>query len=221
MSKKDKSKQYIFPKWTNNLPTFLLLGLLLKVTFIVFVMYYWFSPKHYEVGYAPDQPIPFSHQLHAGELGVDCRYCHNFVDQAAHSNIPSTETCMNCHNVIKKDSPHIMKIRESYTEGKPIEWVQIHKLPHYSYFNHSAHLNAGVSCVSCHGRVDQMEVVHQSEPLSMGWCLDCHRAPEKHLRPKHLVTKLDWKAENQLELGKMLKDKHNIYPGEDCNTCHR
>lgn len=216
-----KSNHYVFPKWSNKLPIFVLAGLGLLGALVVFIVYYFFSPKHYYVGYAPEQPIPFSHQIHAGELGMDCRYCHNFVGEAAHSNIPATETCMNCHKVIKKDSPNIQKIRESYADNTPIEWVKIHKLPDYVYFNHSAHINKGVSCVSCHGRVDQMDVVHQAKPLGMGWCLECHRNPEKYVRPKEFVTKLDWKADNQLELGKMLVEKHNIYPGESCNTCHR
>lgn len=221
MSKSHQNSEFQFPKWVNKLPLYILAGLGLTFVTVVFVFWYWGSPKHYEVGYKPEQPIPYSHRLHAGELGIDCRYCHNQVENSPHANIPPVETCLNCHNMIKTDSPHIAKLKEAFATNTPIEWVQIHELPDYAYFNHSAHLNAGVSCVSCHGRVDQMEVVHQVEPLSMGWCLDCHRAPEKHLRPKDQVTNLGWKSENQIEQGLALKEQYKIYPGEDCNICHR
>jgi hypothetical protein len=212
---------YLFPKWTNKLPLFFISGFFLFVSVLIFVFWYWFSPKNTDVGYAPTQPIPFSHQKHAGQLGIDCRYCHYTIENAAHAAIPSTETCMNCHKVIKTDSPHIVKLRQAYEQNKPIEWVQVHKLPDYVYFDHSAHLRAGVSCVSCHGRVDEMSVVHQVEPLSMSWCLECHRAPEKFLRPRAFITKLDWKSDDQITEGLRLKQAHHIAPREDCNTCHR
>ncbi|MEK9657902.1 MAG: cytochrome c3 family protein [bacterium] len=217
-----KKSRQIFPKWANHVPMIVGLSLFSLLSFVVFVFWYWFSPKHLNVGYQPEQPIPFSHRLHAGELGLDCRYCHTQVQKAGHSNIPATETCMNCHSVIKTDSPHIKKLHESYANDEPIPWVRIHSLPDYTYFNHSRHVNSGISCVSCHGRVDQMEVVRQVEPLSMGWCLDCHRKPEKHLRPVEFVTKLDWHPkEDQLTLGKRLKKKYDIQPKEYCSTCHR
>lgn len=213
--------QSTFPKWTNSLPLVVLSGLTILLAFIVFVFWYWFSPKNLNVGYRPSQPIEYSHRLHAGELGIDCRYCHQSVEIAAHAGIPSTETCMNCHKIVKTDSPEIQKIHESYNSGEPIEWVRVHRLPDYSYFDHSAHVSAGVSCVSCHGRVDQMEIVSQVEPLSMGWCLECHREPEPHLRPVEFVTKLDWSTEDPVALGKALREAHNINPREDCSTCHR
>ena len=222
MGKKNNMNKNIFPKWTNKLPLFILIGLKLKVAIIVFIFVYWFTPKHLEIGYQPTQPIPFSHKMHVGELGMDCRYCHNNVDKAAHSNIPSTETCMNCHNQIKTDSPHIAKIKKSYITGEPIKWVKVHMLPDYAYFNHSRHVNSGISCVSCHGRVDQMEKVYQAKRLSMGWCLECHRAPEKHLRPIDKVYQMDWEPEeDQITLGLKLKDKYNINPKEHCSVCHR
>lgn len=212
----------IFPKWTNKLPLIVLITLKVKIAVIIFIFVYWFTPKHLEVGYQPEQPIPFSHKLHNAELGIDCRYCHNNVDKAAHSNIPATETCMNCHNQIKKDSPHIAKIKKSYLENEPIKWVKVHMLPDYVAFNHSRHVNSGISCVSCHGRVDQMEKVYQAKRLSMGWCLECHRAPEKHLRPKDKVYQLDWVAkENQIEMGLRLKEEYKINPKEHCSVCHK
>ncbi|MGE4170458.1 MAG: cytochrome c3 family protein [Candidatus Margulisiibacteriota bacterium] len=211
----------IFPKWANRVPGFIMWGALLFLCFIIFVFWYWFSPKNTDVGYAPRQPIPYSHKLHVGELGMDCRYCHYTIEKSGAAAIPPTEVCMNCHNVVKKDNPEIMKIRDSFATGKPIEWVKVHRLPDYVYFNHSRHVNSGISCYSCHGRIDKMEVVHQVQPLSMSWCLDCHRNPEKNLRPKEFVTQLDWKAEDQEKLGLELKKKYHINPGEDCSVCHR
>lgn len=222
-SKNEKNVKYtdLFPKYSNLIAPALLPALLVLVSSVVFIFWYWGSPKNYNVGYKPEQPIPFSHRKHVSELGMDCRYCHNTVEQTAHAAIPPTETCMNCHKLIKPDSPHILKLRESMATGEPIDWVQIHRLPDYAYFDHSKHLNAGISCVSCHGRIDQMDVVKQVKPLSMSWCLECHRAPENHLRPKSQITNLGWEAENQKEIGLKIKEENQIYPGEDCNTCHR
>lgn len=218
----EKKQKQIFPKWTNQLPLVVIISKAILLTGIVFIFVYWFTPKHLEVGYQPKQPIPFSHKLHSGELGMDCRYCHSNVNKAAHSNIPTTETCMNCHSQIKKDSPEIAKIHESYYSNKPIKWVKVHMLPDYAYFNHSRHVNSGISCVNCHGRVDQMEVVYQAKRLSMGWCLECHRAPEKFLRPKDKVYQLDWEPEeDQITLGLKLKETYNINPKEHCSVCHR
>ncbi len=217
---------FLFPKWTNKITGFLLIGLIISLGFSIFVFWYWFSPDNLDVGYSPKQPIAYSHKLHVSELGIDCRYCHHNVETAAHANIPTTETCMSCHQIIRKGtSPssekNIAKLVEYYEKGEKINWVRVHFLPDYTYFNHSAHINAGVSCVSCHGRIDQMEVVHQSKPLSMGWCLECHRSPEKHLRPKELITQLDWKADDPITLGKKIKIANNVSPKEDCSTCHR
>jgi len=210
----------IFPKWTNQLPIIILIALTGAVSSVVFAFWYWGSPQHLEVGYQPEQPIPYSHRLHAGELGIDCRYCHTNVAESSHANIPATETCMNCHNKIKTDSPHIKKLQESYDNNEPIEWVNVHQLPDYVYFDHSRHVNSGVGCVSCHGKVNKMEVVFQAESLSMSWCLDCHREPEKHLRPKDKVTDLDWKPKDQKKLGLLLKEEYHINPGVNCSVCH-
>jgi hypothetical protein len=213
---------FLFPKWSNYLPTLVLIFLLGGLLITVFIFWYWFSPKHLNVGYQPEQPIPYSHRLHAGELGIDCRYCHTQVDKGAKASIPPVETCMNCHKIVKKDSPHIIKLREAYINNEPIEWVKVHHLADYSYFNHSRHVNSGISCVSCHGRIDQMEVVRQVEPLSMSWCLECHRNPEKHVRPKDKVADMYWHpSEDQEVLGKRLVELYHINPREDCSTCHR
>ena len=215
----------IFPKWTNQLPLKVLAGAALVVTALTGGITYYFTPKYTNVGYQPVQPVPFSHAIHADQLGLDCRYCHSYVEKAAHSNVPSTQTCMNCHSQIKQNSPRLALVRESYKSGKPIEWVRIHKAPDYVYFNHSAHVNRGVSCVSCHGKVNEMAVVWQHEPQSMSWCLDCHRAPENHLRPLQYITNLNWKPEDigatQKQLGAELKAKWGVNPPVTCNGCHR
>jgi len=190
--------------------------------YAVVLMAYAFSAENLNVGYAPEQPIPFSHALHAGELEMDCRYCHNTVEKGAMAAIPPTSTCMNCHKSIRTDSPLLKPLFESAETGKPVEWVRVHDLPEFAYFNHSAHLSAGVSCVECHGRVDQMERVRQEEPLSMGWCLECHREPQTHLRPRELVTDLGWEThEDRFELGERLMEENHIHPRQDCTTCHR
>src|SRR6185436_7315136 len=154
------------------------------------------------------------------------RYCHNTVEETGHAAVPPTQTCMNCHKMIWTKSPNLMLVRESDSTDKPIEWLKVHDLPDYVYFNHSAHVTRGVGCVTCHGRIDLMPEVYQKEPLSMGWCLDCHRAPDKNLRPPELVTKMDWTPpghteDEKLAFGKELRQKNNINPPTDCSTCHR
>jgi len=186
------------------------------------VIYLGFSPKATDVGYMPTQPVPYSHALHVGQLGMDCRYCHTGVEVAAAATIPPTQTCMNCHSKVRADSEKLIPVRESYATGMPVPWIRIHDLPDYVYFDHSAHVRRGVGCVSCHGRIDAMEVVFQDQSLSMGWCLECHRSPENHLRPVEFVTQLDWvPEEDQLALGTRLRETNNINPPTDCNTCHR
>ena len=210
----------IFPKWTNEAPRRILIGAIIIVNALVFGVWYFFSPEFTNVGYAPEQPVPYSHQLHVGQLGMDCQYCHTQVNESKYANIPATQTCMNCHNQIATNSEKLAPVRESWETNQPIEWVKVHMLPDYAYFNHSAHVNVGVGCESCHGRVDRMEVVYQAEPLSMGWCLDCHRAPEKHVRPVDEVTTMGYQVDNQLEIGRELVAKHNIKAPTYCQACH-
>jgi len=179
-------------------------------------------PRNLDTGYAPEQPVPYSHKLHAGTMGLDCTYCHYTVTKAAFAAIPTTEVCMNCHNKVKEKSEKLAPIRESYKTGDPVEWIHIHKLPDYVYFNHRAHVTAGVSCVSCHGRIDQMVVVRQVQPLNMGWCLECHRNPAPNLRPANLVTKLDWVPDRDpVEIGNEIIAAKNIHPPTNCSGCHR
>jgi hypothetical protein len=143
----------IFPKWTNQLPTMVAVGAPIVLVSVVLFVWYFFSPKWTDVGYSPKQPVAFSHQLHAGQMGMDCRYCHSTVERAAFASIPPTETCMGCHSMVQAKSPRLQLVRDSYQSGKPIEWVKVHMLPDHAHFNHSAHVTAGVNCASCHGRI--------------------------------------------------------------------
>jgi len=214
----------IFPKWTNITPLLLIAGLIGTGSFAVGVIWYFGSPKFTDVGYRPIQPVPFSHRLHAGELGMDCRYCHASIEKSYEANIPPTQTCMNCHSMILPESEKLQPIRESFKTGKPMKWVRVHKIAEFAYFDHSVHLNAGVGCLSCHGKINEMEVVEQKKPLSMGWCLDCHRNPTQHLRDlsKVAVTDMNWTPpENQLEIASRLIQEKNLNPPEDCSACHR
>src|SRR5688572_23348979 len=215
---------FVFPRWANK--TRALAGVLLGAAplYLTGLVWYGASPKTTDVGYEPKQPVPYSHALHAGQLGLDCRYCHNTVEQAAHAAIPATQTCMNCHETVHTKSEKLAPVRASWETNEPVEWVKVHDLPDYVYFNHSAHVTRGVGCVSCHGRVDQMEEVFQQEPLSMSWCLDCHRNPEKNLRPPAEATNMTWAppdGQDPIEYGKMLREKNHLNPSTDCSTCHR
>ena len=238
-----------FPRWTNFLPLKIAICAGAVATGAVFAFTYYATPKTLAAGYQPSQPIPFSHKIHVDQLGLDCRYCHSFEDVSGTSNVPGNNTCWNCHQHVQKESPKLQPLRDRMIDpdpadpskrhpdfGKPIQWVRVHKLPDYVYFNHSAHLNRGISCQSCHGDVDRMETVYQKNSLSMGWCLECHRAPENHLRPLEEVFNLKYDPqvyfnEHQSEmeklgvkkpedLGKVLKEHWNIHAKETCATCH-
>ena len=212
----------IFPKWTNSLPTILAVAVLAGGTAVIAGINYYFSPKFTDVGYRPKQPVPYSHKLHAGDLGIDCRYCHSTVEVSAKANVPPTQTCMNCHKLVLPESEKLAPIRESYATKVPMQWVRVNKLPDYAFFNHSAHLRAGVSCVSCHGNVAEMEVVSQKQPLSMGWCLDCHRNPAPNLRPESEITNMNWTAPaDQAQFADSVIAAKKIKPPVDCSGCHR
>jgi len=192
------------------------------VVYIVVLITGVFSPEMSALGYAPEQPVAYSHALHAGDLGIDCRYCHIGVETTAKATVPPTSTCMNCHATIKTESAALALVRESAATGEPIPWVRVHDLPDFVYFNHAGHIQSGVGCVSCHGRVDRMTVVEQAEPLNMAWCLTCHRNPDASLRPQEFVTDMDWVAAGDAAgLGAELRAAHNINPSTDCTTCHR
>ena len=212
----------IFPKWTNRVPVMVLGGLLLSTPVALVGIGYYASPEFTDVGYRPVQPIPYSHKLHAGELGIDCRYCHARVEVAAVATLPPTKICMNCHKVVARDSAALEPLRESAASGAPIEWTRVHKLPDYAYFDHGVHIRAGVGCASCHGAIQEMEVVQQAKPLSMGWCLDCHRNPDMHLRPLGEVTNMEWSPpKTQMAMAKQIRRERKINASTDCSACHR
>ncbi len=214
----------IFPPSSNRLPVQILVGVGILGVLLNAAVWYYFTPKYTRVGYTPIQPVAFDHSLHATQLGMDCRYCHSAVEVSSHSNIPNTQTCMNCHRAVKPDSPKLAAVRESWKTGAPVPWVRIHQTPDFVYFNHSAHVNRGVSCFSCHGSINHMRVISHDQPQSMSWCLDCHRAPELKIRPRDKVFDLDWKAtspEAQKELGQKLVHEWNVKPPVTCAGCHR
>ena len=212
----------IFPKWTNRIPIAVAIGFLPFSAVAVTLVYYYGSPKFTDVGYRPVQPIPYSHKLHAGELGIDCRYCHAQVEVSPVATVPPAKTCMNCHTVILRDSAALEPLRESMITGNPIRWIRVHNVPDYAYFDHSIHVGAGVGCASCHGEIHKMEVVQQAKPLSMRWCLDCHRDPDMHLRPLDEVTNMEWMPlKDQKDLAKEIRAERGINPSTDCSACHR
>lgn len=214
----------IFPKWTNTVPLKGVIVLCLLATAITLGITYYATPKYLRVGYEPIQPVAFDHDLHVTQLGLDCRYCHTYVDRSHESNIPSSSTCMNCHNQIQPDNPALAPIRESYRSGEPVPWVRVHMVPDYVYFNHSVHVNRGVSCVECHGEVNEMQVVAQKKSFSMAFCLDCHRHPEQALRPLDKVYQLDWHPKDlkvHQEQAAQWVEEWNVNPPQSCSGCHR
>lgn len=169
-----------------------------------------------------EQPVPFSHEHHVGGLGIDCRYCHTTVETSSFANIPATKICMNCHSQMWATSPILEPVRESYRTGRSIAWTRVHDLPEYVYFNHSIHVSKGVGCSTCHGRIDKMPLTWQAQPLTMEWCLDCHRDPAQYVRPREQVFNMAYTPPaNQLALGKQLMSDYHIQSLTSCSTCHR
>ncbi len=214
----------IFPKWSNKLPTMLLGGVLCGLATVIGLVWYYFTPKFWSVGYMPVQPVSgFSHQIHAGKLGMDCRYCHSHVEESAEANIPPVATCMGCHAdghvaelYAKKEN--VKFVSDAWNADASIPWRRVHKVPDYvRNFPHHIHVNAGVSCYSCHGNIMEQPVVHQVQSLSMGWCLECHRNPEPHLVPKDKVTDLAW-VRNQFESTGFLNTAQTGTGGLDAST---
>ena len=182
------------------------------------------SPYVNMVGIPREQPVPFSHKHHVNALGIDCRYCHTSVEEVAFAGIPAVKTCMTCHSQIWTEAPVLEPIRASYRTDKAIEWIRVHDLPDFVYFNHSIHVRKGVGCVSCHGRVDQMPLMMKANSLDMQWCIACHKQPEQHLRPREAVFQMDWQPEgDQLALGASLIKEYHIDKAKllNCSVCHR
>jgi hypothetical protein len=230
----------MFPKWMNALPTLGALGAVGGLCTVVGGVWYWATPEFWEVGYMPTQPYAgFNHQIHAGKLGLDCRYCHSHVEESAEANIPTMLTCMGCHaeghlnnDLEVKIGEKVKFIREKYAADESVPWHRVHKLPDYvRNFPHNVHVKAGVSCFSCHGQITGMPVVYQHESISMSWCLNCHRDvqkhPELHLVDPKMVTQLKWveekwfsnPAEHKDEAQRLLESIRQA-PPENCGACH-
>ena len=168
------------------------------------------------------QPVPFSHQVHVGGDGIDCRYCHQSVETSSSAGIPPTQTCMNCHTFIRTDSPNLEPVRQSWQTGQPLHWERVHDLGDYVFFNHSIHINKGVGCSTCHGRVDQMPAVYAENQLRMEWCLECHRNPERYLRPREEVFNMQYQPpDDQITLGRRLVQEYQVQSLTSCSVCHR
>jgi hypothetical protein len=216
----------IFRPWTNTLALASIVGGgLLVVILALGAGGFVYSSYMTGVGVARIQPVPFSHKHHVADAGIDCRYCHTSVERSSFAGIPPTKTCMNCHNQLWTDSPVLEPVRESWRTGRSLEWVRVHNLADFVYFNHSIHVSKGVGCVTCHGRVDRMPLLWKVNTLYMEWCLECHRAPERFVRPREYVFSMDWQPpEDQIPLGRKLVREYKIQNAAyltSCSTCHR
>lgn len=204
----------------------LLLLLLAAAGGVTLVMAFERSPYKTNENVVYTQPIKFSHDHHTAGLGIDCRYCHYTVETAASANIPPTELCMNCHSQVWADSPMLEPVRSSYRDNEPIQWNRVHDLPDYVYFDHSIHVAKGVACFTCHGKVNEMPLLERGASLQMKWCLDCHMAPEKNLRPPSEVTNFEWSPPEDAgdEYYAELAAEAHVAGQErlwSCSTCHR
>jgi cytochrome c7-like protein len=216
----------IFHRSTNFIARFSVFSTLFLVGLaLIAVLAVARSPYLTNQNFTREQPVQFSHKHHVGDDGIDCRYCHTSVETSAVAGVPPTKTCMNCHSVLYSNASYLDPVRDSYRNDKSIEWVKVHRLADFVYFNHSIHVNKGVGCSTCHGQINQMPLVFQANTLLMQWCLDCHRNPEPALRPKDQIFNMDWKVpDNQAELGAKLRLEYKIRTTEElvsCSTCHR
>jgi Cytochrome c7 and related cytochrome c len=211
----------VFPDWSDAaFRVVLVAAALVALAAVIGPMVYVRTPFHQRREFPLDQPVQFDHRHHVRDDGIDCLYCHDTARRAPYAGLPAAEVCMGCHNEVWPRSIELEPVRRSYFSGAPLRWQRVHEVPDYVYFDHSIHVNKGVGCVSCHGRVDKMALSYQVAPLSMGWCLDCHRAPEKNLRPLDQVTNLEWQPPDA-ELGPKLAQLYGVRRLTNCTTCHR
>jgi hypothetical protein len=215
----------LFPKSANYLAPASIAALVLvaggAVGSLLALDYAGFNQRR---GETVEQTVPFSHEHHVAGLGIDCRYCHTSVEKSATAGIPPTSTCYNCHKIVWNEAPMLEPVRSSYRTGQPLEWSKVHDLPDFAYFNHSIHVAKGMGCATCHGPVQQMRLMRSAQPLQMRWCLECHRNPEKFIRPKEEIYNMTWKAKDQETLGRELVEKYKVRPPAQitsCGTCHR
>ena len=213
----------IFHPNTNTISKVSIFGGVFLIGGLVWLMLFMSRSSYVtQVSVPRKQPVPFSHKHHVSGLGIDCRHCHSTVEESAFAGLPPTKTCINCHSQVWSDSPMLEPVRESYRTDTSLEWTRVHDLPDYVYFNHGIHVSKGVGCASCHGRVDQMPLMWKANSLQMEWCLDCHRHPEQHLRPKEEVFNLEWeRPADQPELGARLMEEYKVRRPTDCSHCHR
>jgi len=211
----------IFHRSTNTLSRVTIFGAVFIVGFALWVIGGIVrSPYATDQGIAREQPVPFSHQHHVAGLGIDCRYCHTSVETSNFAGIPPTATCMSCHAQIWTNADMLEPVRASFSSGRPLVWSRVHRLPDFVHFNHSIHVAKGVGCATCHGRIDRMALTYQASPLTMQWCLECHRNPERFVRPRDQVFNMDYVALNQPEVGPKLVHEYNIQKLTHCSTCH-
>src|SRR6266404_6597602 len=213
----------IFHHSTNTLSRLSIFGGIFIVAFLVWAWAELNASTYATRAKVPvEQPVPFSHEHHVGGLGIDCRYCHTTVENSSFANIPPTKTCMNCHSQIWSTAPMLEPVRESFRTDKSIRWIRVHDLPDYVYFNHSIHVAKGVGCTTCHGQVNKMPLMWQESSLQMTWCLECHRHPERFVRPRSEVFSVTYTPPaDQLALGRKLVKEYSIQSLTSCSTCHR
>jgi Cytochrome c7 and related cytochrome c/Class III cytochrome C family len=213
----------IFNRSTNTLSRLSIYGAVFILAALSYALYaVGKSPYFTEVNVARDQPVPFSHKHHAGELGIDCRYCHTSVEDSSFAGLPPTATCMTCHSQIWVNSPMLEPVRASYQTDRSLEWTRVNALPDFVYFNHSIHVHKGIGCTTCHGPIAEMPLTWRANTLEMEWCLDCHRQPELYVRPREYVFSADYKPPpDQLALGRRLAREYKIQKLTNCSTCHR
>ena len=216
----------IFRPGANTIARILLVALAVLPVFAVGLTYrLWASPYYTQQNVTREQPVPFSHEHHVGGLGIACRYCHTSVEKARFAGMPPTHTCMSCHSQIWTNAPMLAPVRTSLANNEPIHWRRVHNLPDYVYFDHSVHVAKGVGCTSCHGAVQTMKLMRQVAPLTMSWCLDCHRNPEKNLRPRNEVFNMTWTPPpDQEERGASSSRPTTSSPQtalSECSICHR
>jgi hypothetical protein len=216
----------IFHPSTNTVSRLSVFGAFAFILILLMLLWAFMRSSYYTAqDVERQQPVQFSHEHHVLDDGIDCRYCHTSVETSAFAGIPPVQTCMNCHSEIFRDSPYLAPVRDSFRTGDPIRWTRVHKIADFAYFDHSIHVNKGVGCSTCHGRVDRMPLIRQVVSLQMEWCLGCHRQPELYLRPKDQVFNMEWQAPpDQLQLGLRLKKEYKIRSSQDltsCSTCHR
>ncbi|HKO16240.1 MAG TPA: cytochrome c3 family protein [Gemmatimonadaceae bacterium] len=213
----------LFPRWANAAMRAALVVLFLLLAGFPLGLMAWVRTPNATRRYAPvTQPVAFDHRIHAGALRIDCRYCHFSVERSAYAGLPPTQTCVPCHSSSWMAGAPMAPVRASLASGKPIPWQRVNGLPDFVFFNHAIHVTKGVGCESCHGRVDRMAQVHQTAPLTMGWCLDCHRMPEQHLRPVEQMTTMGYTPrESQRVLGHTLAQRYGVRSLTSCTDCHR